>query len=127
LDYDPGQALYKRLREHAETITDSSGTLKLVDFHVRYLVVEDIWIPLGENLLIAHFQPAWNLLLDGFGNHDPGSGRYKGERPTWDTVHPGRAWAAKCQANARSKAQILADFESRLSETLKAISERSLL
>jgi hypothetical protein len=84
-------------------------------------VVEDIWIPLGENLLIAHFQPAWNLLLDGFGNHGPGGGRYKGERPSWDTVHPGRAWADRCEPNSRSKAQILAEFEAGLSAALKQL------
>jgi len=29
----------------------------------------------------------WNVVIDGFGNHDPGAGRYNGERTRWDTLH----------------------------------------
>jgi hypothetical protein len=28
--------------------------------------------------------------VDGFGNHDPGKGRYKQARSDWDVIHPGR-------------------------------------
>lgn len=80
LDIAPGTVLYSRLREHAETLAGVNLSLK--DFACRYLAVEDIWIPLGENLLIEMFQPLWNSVLDGFGNHDPGRGRYKGMRPS---------------------------------------------
>lgn len=100
--------LFKRLREHAESIEVASN-LNIKDFHCRYLVVDDIWIPLGESLLIAKFAPVWNTLVDGFGNHDPGGGRYQGLRPRWDVLHPGRAWAAKCQQRAESADQIKAD------------------
>ncbi len=95
VDSEPGQALYKRLREHAESIILAEN-LNIEDFFCRFLVVEDIWIPLGEALLIAKFSPIWNKLIDGFGNHDPGSGRYQQMRSKWDTLHPGRAWALKC-------------------------------
>ncbi|HEB73189.1 MAG TPA: Eco29kI family restriction endonuclease, partial [Nitrospirae bacterium] len=47
LDTDPGQVLYKRLKEHASSI-DQVSNLKLSDFFCRYLVVDDIWVPLGE-------------------------------------------------------------------------------
>jgi hypothetical protein len=90
-----GQHLWKRLREHADTVRAASN-LKIEQFTCRYLIVDDIWIPLGETLLIAHFKPVWNLALDGFGNHDPGAGRYSGQRPVWDVLHPGRAWAERC-------------------------------
>jgi hypothetical protein len=96
-----GTSLYKRLSEHRETIREveyGSGSLSIADFQARYLVVDDIWIPLGESLLIARFRPIWNIVLDGFGNHDPGKGRYNGVRPLWDHVHPGRGWAARCAA-----------------------------
>ena len=59
LDVEPGEALYRRLREHAESVEQASN-LKLDDFQCRYLAVDDIWIPLGESLLIANFAPAWN-------------------------------------------------------------------
>ena len=78
---------------HAESIRAATN-LNLADFFCRYLVVDDIWIPLGKSLLIARFSPLWNFLINGFGNHDPGAGRYQGMRPRWDTIHPGRGWAA---------------------------------
>lgn len=87
--------LSKRLNEHADSIRATSN-LDIGDFHCRYLVVDEIWIPLGESLLISRFMPIWNCINEGFGNHDPGSGRYKGKPPRWDLVHPGRAWAEKC-------------------------------
>ena len=104
LSIRPTKALFKRLNEHAESI--KSTELSVDDFSCRYLVVDDIWIPLGESLLIARFSPLWNLLLDGFGNHDPGKGRYNGLAPKWDVLHPGRAWAARCQPRHENAAQI---------------------
>jgi hypothetical protein len=92
----PGQVLYKRLREHFESIA-AAQNLDSRDFGCRYLTVDDIWIPLGESLLIARFSPIWNTLVDGFGNHDPGKGRHAGLRPRWDTLHPGRSWAGHLQ------------------------------
>ena len=89
-----GRDLHSRLREHAESVK-AVNNLDVEDFFCRFLVVEDIWIPLGESLLIAKFAPVWNSLVTGFGNHDPGSGRHKGARPLWDQLHPGRPWAAR--------------------------------
>ena len=37
------------------------------------LVVDDIWIPLGENMMIEQFKPIWNLAIDGFWNKDHGN------------------------------------------------------
>lgn len=90
-------ALAKRLIEHKSSIEEVES-LRIEDFSYRSLVVDDIWISLGETLVIQKFQPLWNQVIDGFGNHDPGSGRYGGMRPIWDELHPGRAWAARCQA-----------------------------
>lgn len=100
-----GRHLWSRLREHAETLR-AAKNLKLEDFYCRYLIVDDIWIPLGESLLIAQFKPVWNSVLDGFGNHDPGSGRYNGLRPLWDVLHPGRAWALKCRTRPETSDQL---------------------
>ncbi len=71
--------LYHRLREHAASIQQVSN-LSLDDFLCQYLVVDDIWISLGESLLIEKFSPIWNTILVGFGNHDPGKGRYNQQR-----------------------------------------------
>ncbi|CAJ9628443.1 MULTISPECIES: Eco29kI family restriction endonuclease [Burkholderia] len=102
------KALYDRLREHAESVQLATN-LDIKDFLCRFLVVDDIWIPLGESLLIAKFAPLWNASIDGFGNHDPGSGRYNGMRPRWDVLHPGRAWAEKCRAREETREQVIRD------------------
>jgi len=99
-------ALYDRLREHAASIR-SVENLELPDFTCRSLVVDDIWIPLGESLVIDRFRPLWNVVIDGFGNHDPGGPRHYGKRPRWDEIHPGRPWAAKCQPPKESCEQLL--------------------
>lgn len=105
LDVPPGTVLYSRLSEHADSIRQANN-LELDNFTCRYLVVDDIWIPLGESLLIQMFYPVWNRLLDGFGNHDPGKGRHQGQVPSWDVMHPGRAWAEKLQPNKRAVDQL---------------------
>ena len=105
LGSDPGFALTLRLKQHASSIR-AAENLSIEDFHCRYLVVEDIWIPLGESLLIAKLAPPWNRLIDGFGNHDPGRGRYNQLRSRWDVLHPGRPWALKCRERSETGAQI---------------------
>lgn len=109
---DPGEALLKRLKEHAKSIRETRN-LGIEDFSCRYLVCDDIWIPLGEALLIERFQPPWNVLIEGFGIHTPGKGRKKQVRSKWDTLHPGRGLARGLPANPMSEEGILkriADF-----------------
>lgn len=105
LGVNPKNVLYKRLKEHADSVK-SVNNLEIEDFRCRYLVTEDIWIPLAESLLIEQFRPLWNILVDGFGNHPPGKNRPQ-QRSAWDTLHPGRAWAAPLLDNALSGAEIL--------------------
>lgn len=115
------RALYKRLSEHAESIREVDN-LDISDFQCRYLVVDDIWIPLGESLLIARFAPVWNSLVDGFGNHDPGKGRHQGLRPRWDVLHPGREWAPKCRAREETGEGIAGDVQVYLRDMLPPVS-----
>ena len=103
----PGTALYNRLAEHAESVARAEN-LDAGSFFCRYLAVDDIWIPLGESLLIEMFNPLWNKVIDGFGNHDPGSGRHQGKKSAWDVVHPGRPWANNLQTG-KSVESILAE------------------
>lgn len=91
LDVEVGTVLWGRLKQHAKSL-DQAENLSVGDFTCRYLVVEDIWIPLGEALLIAHFSPVWNQAVDGFGIHEPGGRRHGGRRSDWDQLHPGRPW-----------------------------------
>lgn len=121
-----GRPLFNRLSEHAESIR-AVGNLNIDDFACRFLVVDDIWIPLGESLLIARYSPVWNALIDGFGNHDPGSGRYNGMRPRWDVLHAGRGWAAKCRARPESPEDIARDVETYLRNATFPTSDRFIV
>ncbi|MDO4911206.1 MAG: Eco29kI family restriction endonuclease [Corynebacterium sp.] len=96
-----GTKLYNRVQNHLKSI-EAAENLRAEDFQVRVLAVAPTWISLGEMVAIRHKRPVWNVLIDGLGNHDPGSGRYNSTRPRWDTLHPGRAWATKLVARAES-------------------------
>lgn len=107
-----GRSLQDRLRQHASSI-DQAANLDLADFQVRALVVDDIWIPLGENMLIESFQPVWNVVIDGFGNKTPGARRATQYRSPWDVLHPGRGFAemlAQHPLGAEVFNQRVADF-----------------
>ena len=110
LELNPGNVLYNRIMQHKRSIEQASN-LDINDFFCRYLIVDDIWIPLGESLLIAKFNPLWNKLIDGFGNHDPGKGRHAGLRPRWDVMHPGRPWAERCKPRDETPDQIMGEVE----------------
>lgn len=99
------RALADRIRQHANSVR-AAENLDIADFSARWLVVDDIWIPLGESALIREHRPVWNAVVDGFGNHDPGKGRIAGLRPRWDTLHPGRPWASKYPERSESEAAI---------------------
>ncbi|MCD0277949.1 Eco29kI family restriction endonuclease [Xanthomonas melonis] len=108
VDVPAGKVLFKRLKEHADSIRSASN-LSIDDFFCRFLVVDDIWIPLGESLIISRFTPVWNSLIDGFGNHNPGRGRHAGMRPRWDVLHPGREWAERLAERPESQLRIAED------------------
>lgn len=85
-------ALHRRLVKHAESL-ESAQNLHLHDFQCRWLVLDAVWISLTEQVLIAEYSPVWNVTVDGFGNNDPGKGRWNQRRSQRDTLHPGRLWA----------------------------------
>lgn len=109
-------SLRGRLQEHARSVR-SAGNLDIDHFQCRYLIVEDIWIPLGEAMLITRFRPLWNQLVDGFGNHTPGAGRLKGMIPLWDVLHPGREWAPRHEPRPQTAEQIAEDVRKFLAGT----------
>lgn len=78
-----------RLLKHKGSIQDTT-TLAIRDFTLRYLIVDPIFVPLGESAMIGRYEPVWNVLMDGFGNNPQGSGRNLQMRSVWDEVHPGR-------------------------------------
>jgi hypothetical protein len=112
-----GRVLFRRILQHRDSL-EAASNLSADDFSVRYLMVDDIWIPLGESLLISTFRPVWNQLVDGFGNHDPGAGRYGGLSPLWDLLHPGRAWAHKCKPRLERREDVELQIVAYLENTL---------
>lgn len=108
-----GTSLFTRMRNHRASI-EAAENLEVDDFQVRLLVLSYIWVPLAETSVISRYQPVWNTIVDGFGNHDPGAGRYNGMRPRWDTLHPGRAWAEKLRKREESADDIAQDVTSYL-------------
>jgi hypothetical protein len=106
-----GTALRDRLGQHFSSVTEARN-LKAADFYYRYLMVDDIWIPLGENMLIEEFKPVWNRVIDGFGNKDPGMRRKNQYRSPWDVIHPGRKFADKLGEHPKTVTEILAELAS---------------
>ena len=125
LGADPGQVLYKRLSEHSSSI-EFAENISLIDFKCRFLVVDDIWIPLAESLLIEMFSPIWNKKIDGFGNHDPGKGRYNQQRSVWDTIHVGRPWAYKLKSSMHEKSKLAEEAAIFITETKPQITPLEL-
>lgn len=90
--------LYARLNDHTGSLQNATN-LNILDFECRFLVMKPVWITLAERFVIDHYRPIWNVCIDGFGIHDPGSGRLQGEVSWWDAFHPGRPWAARLRQN----------------------------
>jgi hypothetical protein len=114
-DVPHGHVLSNRIGQHADCIR-ATKNLSLADFRCRWLVVDEVFIPLGESLLISHLKPLWNVVVDGFGNHDPGAGRISGKKPAWDVLHPGRTWADRLQA-ACTYEEVVARIQSHIALT----------
>ena len=108
--------LFSRLRQHHNSLK-LSPNLQADDFMCRFVIFEDAgsdMISTVEAALIKLNRPLWNTAVDGFGNHDPGKGRYEQARSDWDVIHPGRKWAEKCNGTAKTSAVILAKIKSHL-------------
>lgn len=112
---EPANELYRRLCDHTNSI-ERANNLELSDFHCRFMILEDAaadMIGAVEAALIRHYFPLWNSTVDGFGNHDPGSGRYEQAVSDWDILHPGRGWAERLNGTGLPKEEIekkIADY-----------------
>lgn len=103
-------ALYGRLGQHARSIKEGAG-LKTEHFQCRFMVlggIETDLVTAIEAKLIRVHTPLWNTHVEGFGNHDPGKGRYNQAPSEWDVLHPGRVWAARLTGTPPLREEILA-------------------
>jgi len=90
-------ALYRRLGEHSRSI-NAVKNLELSHFSCKFVVLksqEADLISTVEAAMTRRYNPLWNSHIDGFGNHDPGKGRYEQAKSEWDVLHPGRVWAER--------------------------------
>lgn len=87
---DPEKWIYDRLENHRTSI-EQAKNLELGDFSCRYLIMEDLFIPLCESILLQEHRPLWNMKVEGFGNKHVGESRKDTQQMTkWDLLHPGR-------------------------------------
>ena len=110
---DQDKALYQRLKEHARSIS-SVKNLEVLDFCCRFMIlngVETDLISAVESELIRTYRPLWNTVVDGFGNHDPGGGRYNQARSEWDVLHSGRGWADRLTGPAPQLEDIIVKIQ----------------
>jgi len=108
--------LYSRLRQHCRSIAAGKG-LAIDEFSSRFVIFEQQssdMIGTIEATLIKLNTPLWNIALDGFGNHDPGKGRYEQAKSDWDVIHSGRVWAERCKGLCNEEKVILNRVESHL-------------
>lgn len=108
--------LFRRLKEHAKNIAVTSD-LSPLDFMCRFVIFEGAgsdMIGTIEAALIKMYRPLWNSCIDGFGNHDPGRGRYQQAKSDWDVLHSGRAWADRLNGVHNSYESIIKKLESHL-------------
>lgn len=109
-------SLYGRLREHARGIQQTQN-LDIGDFRCRFVILQeteaDLIVPVEATLIRKH-RPLWNSVIDGFGNHDPGKGRYNQARSEWDVLHPGRRWADRLTGAAPALEEVMAKVRAAL-------------
>ena len=104
---DQGKALYARLREHARNIAKTN--LNLSDFQYRAAAIQSGMQAAVEDFMIRLFRPIWNKevkICYGIGKHGDDPTTRKNKRSPWDTMHPGREWAADTTANQMERADI---------------------
>jgi hypothetical protein len=110
--------LYSRLKEHARNIEAGAG-IEVHEFSCRFVIFEEAgsdMIGTIEAALIKLNRPLWNSVVDGFGNHTPGAGRFEQAKSDWDVIHPGREWAKKCKGVANRKDSIVEYIERHFAE-----------
>ena len=115
---NPSRELISRLREHGRSISLVTD-LALCDFLCRFVIFEAEATEMMSTVdaaLIKLNNPLWNSVVDGFGNHDPGSGRYEQAKSDWDLLHEGRVWANKCKGTHKEKSNIISTINFHFNE-----------
>ena len=102
-----GEALYKRLKEHAKNIGKTD--LEPCDFTCRYAAIQSGMQSAVEHFMIRFYQPIWNKEIKvcyGIGKHGDSAKTRANKRSPWDTMHPGRKWAVDTKEDQKSRAEV---------------------
>lgn len=112
-----GRALWKRLGEHAKNIGKTN--LSVDDFEYRAATVQSGMQAAVEEFMIRLIKPIWNKsvgVCHGLGKHGDKSSTRANKRSPWDTMHPGRKWAADTLANQAERHEIVSRIQSHFHE-----------
>jgi hypothetical protein len=104
---EQGQALYSRLREHSKNM--AKANLPLADFYYRAAPIQTGMQTAVEDFMIRLFRPIWNREIKicfGLGKHGDNASTRANRRSPWDTMHPGRTWAAATKADQMNREEI---------------------
>jgi|LFRM01.1.fsa_nt_gb hypothetical protein len=104
---EQGQSLYRRLKEHADNIAKTN--LSLTDFRYRASPIQTGMQAAVEDFMIRLFRPIWNKevkICFGIGKHGDSATTRINKRSPWDTMHPGRKWAAGTASDQLSRREI---------------------
>jgi hypothetical protein len=102
-----GQALYSRLKEHSKNM--QKANLPLADFYYRAAPIQTGMQAAVEDFMIRLFRPIWNKEIKicfGIGKHGDSPKTRANRRSPWDTMHPGRKWAAKTKSYQMNRYEI---------------------
>lgn len=117
---EQGDKLWHRLvKDHAKNI-DKAKNLEISDFECRYLVVKSAWQNTAETYLIDRFQPVWNSevkICYGFGKHGDSSKTRDNTRSPWDTLHPGREWAADAKPHEKTARDLVREIKAHYAQS----------
>jgi Eco29kI restriction endonuclease len=116
---EQGNKLSARLDTHRKNVAKATSSLRLDHFEFRSLVVQTGWETAAEDYLIHLFRPIWNSetnILYGIGKHGDDAVTRANKRSPWDTLHPGRAWAARSIVDAKTIPQIEAELRTYFGE-----------
>jgi len=104
---EQGDALYKRLKEHARNIEKTN--LSLEDFTCRHVAIQSGMQAAVEHFMISFFKPIWNKEMKvcfGIGKHGDSAKTRGNKRSPWDTMHPGRKWAEDTSEDQKSRERV---------------------
>lgn len=112
---EQGQSLYLRLKEHSKNMTKAN--LSLSDFTFRAAPIQTGMQSAVEDFMIRLFRPIWNKEIKicyGIGKHGDSAMTRANRRSPWDTMHPGRKWAADTKTDQMARHEIEAKIAEHL-------------